>query len=213
MIYFPQESNIILREHWNNKVWTVRPVTVVADTPDVIALYMMPGTICKHPCGYEGSPVPHFLPDEWQLIDRQWQGGGALYLSQPGQWYAVMGLFGENGERIERWYINLQTPYQRTPVGFDYLDQELDIVINRDLTTWQLKDEEKFLEAQRRGRISIEQAAQVRLVGKNFLEQLQSNHLTLFEVWQSWRPPEEWNIPPVPDGWDCIVSSGHQSPP
>jgi hypothetical protein len=72
---------IALREHWNRKIWTVRPVTVVADTLDVIALYMMPGTTYKHPRAIDGSPVPHFLPDEWALLDTQWRGGGALYLA------------------------------------------------------------------------------------------------------------------------------------
>jgi hypothetical protein len=96
-------AQIAIREHWNNKVWTVRPVTVVADTPDVIALYMMTGTIYKHPRAIDGSPVPHFLPDEWVLVDMQWFGGGALYLSPPGQWYVIMGLFGDDNQRIERW--------------------------------------------------------------------------------------------------------------
>jgi hypothetical protein len=201
MSYFSTGSHIILREHWNNKVWTVRPVTVVADVPDVIALYMMPDTTCKHPCAIDGSPVPHFLPDEWLLIDRQWQGGGALYLSQPGQWYAIMGLFEDNGERIEQWYINLQTPYQRTPLGFDYLDQELDIIVNRNLTSWHWKDEEKFLNAQRRRRISIEQAEHVRHVGENFLQQLQTGGMGLTDLWRDWQPPKHWHIPSLPDTW------------
>jgi hypothetical protein len=70
MMYWNRGAQITLREHWNNKVWTVRPVTVVADTPDVIALYMMPGTIYKHPRAMDGSPVPHFLPDQWYWLTR-----------------------------------------------------------------------------------------------------------------------------------------------
>jgi len=85
-MYWNRGAQITLREHWNNKVWTVRPVTVVAETPDVIALYMMPGTIYKHPRAMDGSPVPHLLPDQRVLVDTQWFGGGALYLAPPGQW-------------------------------------------------------------------------------------------------------------------------------
>src|ERR1043166_4019308 len=72
-MHWNRGAQIAIREHWNNKVWTVRPVTVVADTPEVIALYMMPGTIYKHPRAIDGSPVPHFLPDAWVLIDTQWR--------------------------------------------------------------------------------------------------------------------------------------------
>ena len=42
-------DHIFLRETWRGLVWTARPVTVVQDTPDVIAFYMMPGTSYKHP--------------------------------------------------------------------------------------------------------------------------------------------------------------------
>jgi hypothetical protein len=201
MMYWNRGAQITLREHWNNKVWTVRPVTVVADTPDVIALYMMPGTIYKHPRAMDGSPVPHFLPDDWVLIDTQWRGGGALYLAPPGQWYVILGLFGDDNQRIERWYVNLQTPYQRIHMGFDYLDQELDIVLNRELTAWSWKDEEKFIEAQRRGRIPVQQGAYVRRVGEDVLQQLQARRLKLPEPWRSWRPPEHWAIPPMPHAW------------
>jgi hypothetical protein len=204
-MYWNRGAQIVIREHWNRKVWTVRPVTVVADTPDVIALYMMPGTTYKHPRAIDGSPVPHFLPDDWVLVDTQWLGGGALYLSQPGQWYVIMGLLRDDNQRIERWYVNLQTPYQRTHMGFDYLDQELDIVLNRELTAWSWKDEEKFIEAQRRGRIPVQQGAYVRRVGEDVLQQLQARRLKLPEPWRNWRPPEHWAIPPMPHAW-CWAS-------
>lgn len=197
-------AQIALREHWHSKVWTVRPGTVVADTPEVIALYMMPGTLYKHPRTIDGSPVPQFLPDEWVLVDQQWCGGGALYLSRPGQWYVLMGLFGDDNQRIEQWYVNLQTPYHRTPIGFDYLDQELDIIIDRELSAWIWKDEEQFLDAQRRGRISSQPAAHVRRVGEQIVEQLQAHRLPLPELWRQWRPPEQWAIPPLPHDWHVL---------
>jgi hypothetical protein len=205
MMHWHRGVQIALREHWNRKIWTVRPVTVVADTPDVIALYMMPGTTYKHPQAIDGSPVPHFLPDEWVLVDTQWYGGGALYLAPPGQWYVILGLYGDDNQRIEQWYVNLQTPYHRTRIGFDYLDQELDIVINQELTEWRWKDEEQFLDAQRRGRIPMQQAAHVRRVGETIVEQLQARCLTLPEAWRHWRPPEQWDVPPIPHDWHVIA--------
>jgi Protein of unknown function (DUF402) len=204
MMYWNRGAQITLREHWNNKVWTVRPVTVVVDTPEVIALYMMPGTIYKHPRAIDGSPVPHFLPDEWVLVDTQWFGGGALYLAPPGQWYVIMGLLGDDNQRIERWYVNLQTPYHRTRLGFDYLDQELDIVINREFTTWSWKDEEKFIDAQRRGSIPVDQAAHMRRAGESIVQQLKARSMKLPEPWRHWRPPEQWALPPIPHDWHVI---------
>src|SRR4051812_19171502 len=84
---------ILLRETWQGHVWTARPVTVVHDSPTLLAFYMMPGTIYKHPRVPEGNRVPG--PDArwpWRLIDLTWYGGGALYLSKPGEPYMVIGF-------------------------------------------------------------------------------------------------------------------------
>lgn len=197
-------SSIIIREVWERRIWTVRPVTVVEDTPNLIALYMMPGTIYKHPRAIDGSPINHFLPDSWVLQDKEWWGGRALYLTYPGSWYVTIGFFREDNATIAEWYINLQTPYQRTALGFDYLDQELDIVINSNLTAWSWKDEEEFLDAQKRHRISIEQANYVRQVGEDVLHQLEKRQFTLPTDWLNWKPQVSWTIPRLPETWQHV---------
>ena len=174
----------------------VRPVTVVQDTADLIVLYMMPGTIYRYPRLPDGSAIPFFLPDTWILVDRVWHGGGALYLTKPGDWYVLIGFFNDENTAITTWYINLQMPYQRTIHGFDYLDQELDIVINQDLTEWSWKDEAAFTESQRRGRIDAAAAQQIRAVGEHIIEQLAAAQFTLPKDWQEWKPCPDWPTPP-----------------
>lgn len=56
-------SQIVMRETWRGQVWTARPVTVVQDTHELIALYMMPGTVYKHPRILEADRVPAIMPD------------------------------------------------------------------------------------------------------------------------------------------------------
>ena len=132
----------VLRESWRGKVWTARPFRVVLDTPALIALHMMPGSVCKHPKG-----AAEFLPDEWTLSDRPWVGGDMLCLHQPGRWQAVWLFWSPPPERrFLRWYVNLQEPLRRTRLGFDYLDQELDLVIEAD-RSWYWKDEAAFRSA------------------------------------------------------------------
>jgi hypothetical protein len=197
-------TQIVLREHWNGKVWTVRPVTVVHDSAELIALYMMPGTTCKHPRDSSGEHVSCFLPDAWILVDTVWNGGGALYLTEPNSWYVLMGLFGLSSNIIESWYINLQTPYERTPKGFDYLDQELDILVNRELSECAWKDEEKFANAQRGQRIPLHQAAHVRQVGEDIVARIKAQQLSLPQRWINWQPSPCWPIPHMPLGWERI---------
>lgn len=50
-------DRILIREVWRGRVWTARPVTVVQDTSDLIAFYMMPGTRYKHPRATDGGPI------------------------------------------------------------------------------------------------------------------------------------------------------------
>src|SRR3954449_3633945 len=84
-------SQIITREILFGKVWTARPVTVVQDTPDLLALYMMPGTIYKHPRMLDSDEVPPImLAREWRLVDVAWIGGGTLMLSRPGDHSMLM---------------------------------------------------------------------------------------------------------------------------
>ncbi len=201
-IFWSEGTHIAIREHWQNKIWTVRPVTVVQDSPELIALYMMPGTVYKYPCLLDGRPVSQFLPDDWVLIEREWFGGGALYLSQPNNCFALIGFFDDANEKINRWYINLQTPYQRTAIGFDYLDQELDIVVETDLQSWRWKDEAEFAEAQQRGRISQANAQRVQSVADGIVADLENGRFMLPHTWQKWRPPASWAAPVVPHGWD-----------
>jgi protein associated with RNAse G/E len=197
-------SSVIIREVWDQRIWTVRPVTVVEDTSELIALYMMPGTVCKHPRAINGLPVPHFLPDSWVLQDKVWCGGGALYLAYPSAWYVTIGFFNENNTAISEWYINLQTPYQRTTLGFDYLDQELDIIIDPSLSAWSWKDEEKFLDAQKRHRILTEPAVWVRQVGEDILHQLENGQFTLPTDWINWKPQVSWTVPRLPERWQHV---------
>ena len=98
----------------------------------------------------------------------------------------------------------LQTPSQRTRLGFDYLDQALDIVLNRERTAWSGKDEARSLDAQRRGRMPVQHADHVRRVGEHILAQLQARRLKLPESWRNWRPPEPWDIPPMPHDWHVL---------
>jgi hypothetical protein len=199
MIAWRAGSPVVLRETWQGRVWTARPVRVVQDLPELLVLHMQPGTVYKHP-----DDVPEFLPDEWTLRDRVWTGGDALYLCPPDAWHMVVLFFTPPPtRRLDRWYVNLQLPLVRTAIGFDYLDQELDIVIAPDRSSWHWKDEDRFLECQRRGRITAEDAARVRAEGERVLSQLASEDSIFARGWDAWSPPRDWPGPAtLSDGWN-----------
>ena len=128
---FHPGEHILLRQVWRGKPWFVRPVTVVRDTPEFIALYVAPGTICKWPRTTDGQKL-RIPQDEWVLEDVPWV-GRMLRLTVPGEGHSVLLFWNESGQ-FASWYIDLETPMARTPLGFDYMDQMLDIVVAPDLS-------------------------------------------------------------------------------
>ena len=204
MPYFRPGTHVIIREVLQHRVWTARPVTVVQDTSSLIALCMAPGTCFKHPRTPDGSPVPDTMIDDWVLVDQQWTGGGALYLSIPNAPYALMLFWSDDQSTFLGWYLNLQEPYRRTSLGFDYLDLELDLVVNADRTSWHWKDEAKFAKLQQYGRISSEQARGLRAEVERILAHIQNKQPFFASGWERWSLPAHWTIPILPRGWDLM---------
>jgi hypothetical protein len=142
---------VVVREVWRGRVWKARPSIVVHDRPDQLALYLPRGTPTKLP---PGSGIRH---NEWTLEDGVFR-SDAPRLTRPGDPYSVL-LFWHDGA-FNGWYVNFERPLTRAPLGFDYLDRELDLRARPDRTT-ELLDEDEFEQAQRLGVISTDEAADV----------------------------------------------------
>jgi len=104
---------------------------------------------------------------------------------------------------LRGWYINLEEPFRRTALGFDWLDQMLDIVVSPDLSTWHWKDEDEFEAAVRFGVLSPARANTLRNEGEKAIAWLQSGK-SPFNGWEKWRPDPSWTVPVLPKGWDTI---------
>ncbi len=145
-----------------------RPVTVVRDTPELLAVWMAPGTECVRPVLADGTPV-HDEPLATRYTapgppsGLRWAGSGVLKLARPGEPWSVW-LFWERGWRFRSWYVNLEEPRTRWSGGFDSEDHFLDISVYPD-RSWLWRDEDEFAQAQRSGLMGPEQAAEVRAPG------------------------------------------------
>jgi Protein of unknown function (DUF402) len=199
-------QQIILREVNQGRVWAVRPVTVVEDSADRIATYMAPGTIWKRPVSASGEPLRLQSPD-WGLADVTWTGNGALLLTTPVAAHSVMLWWEPVSWRLEGWYVNLEQPYRRTTLGFDYLDQILDIVVAPDRSSWYWKDEDEFAAAQELGIFSKAEATAIRAEGERVIAAIEANAPPFCDGWESWRPDPAWGIPGIPAGWDDVEGS------
>lgn len=205
--YWPTGEPIVSREVWRGRVWTVRPMTLVRDDAGLIAYYMAPGTRYLHPRAPDGGPIPHFLPDDWRLVERTWVGGSALYLTRPGTAHVVMRMMDDTDSQVAFWYINLQQPIRRTRLGFDYLDHELDIVVEPDRTTWRWKDEDHLAASVARGLLDEAGARAIRAEGERVTAALGTSDTLVSEEWERWRPPADWSIPAIPPDWQTVTDT------
>ena len=80
------------------------------------------------------------------------------------------------------WYVQLQSPIVRRPNAIDTMDHALDAVIEPD-GKWHWKDEDDFVEAQRLGVFTPEEAAAVRREGERVI----ADRLWI-TGWERWRP-------------------------
>ena len=198
-------DQILYREVTHGKVWTARPVTVIQDTLDLLALYLhnnTPWKLCAPPD--TETDLLHCKANlrPWKLIDAVWGYGDTVFLISPGRSHAVHVMW-DRQQKFAGWYVNLQEPVRHTHLGFDFLDQELDIVVSPDLT-WRWKDAEHLVQAQSIGLFSPEQVNAIRQEGRQVIEDIQAKVSPFDGSWNNWKPPTDWPIPGLPEGWDWV---------
>ncbi|MFF5708439.1 DUF402 domain-containing protein [Streptomyces sp. NPDC012756] len=193
------------RGNGTGAVHICRPVTVVQDTPELLAVWMAPGTECVRPVLADGTSV-HDEPlatryTAPRTTERaRWAGSGVLKLARPGEPWSVW-LFWERGWRFRSWYVNLEEPRTRWSGGLDSEDHFLDISVYPD-RSWLWRDEDEFAQAQRSGLMSAAQAAGVRAAGERAVERIKAWGTPFADRWEDWRPDPGWPVPELPADWD-----------
>ncbi|MFJ6849674.1 DUF402 domain-containing protein [Streptomyces sp. NPDC091271] len=182
-----------------------RPVTVVQDTDELLAVWMASGTECVRPVLADGTQV-HAEPLATRYtrprttVRSRWFGSGVLKLARPGDPWSVW-LFWDRGWLFRNWYVNLEEPRSRWSGGVDSQDHFLDISVRPD-HSWEWLDEDEFAQAQAVGLMDDATARRVREAGLAAVEVIQRWGAPFSDGWEHWRPDPRWQVPPLPDDWD-----------
>jgi hypothetical protein len=198
--YWSRGDVIVLRGVLRGKLWWACPAYVVQDTVELVALYWPVGTPTKSPV--RRPTVQDELHNRIQLEDRLWKDNDVLSLNPANAAHSIQVMWQAGTHRLRCWYVHLQEPLRRTPIGFDTMDQILDIVISPDKSHWRWKDEDEFAEA---GKIGVYSAAKVRAIrteGEGVIKILDANASPFCDGWEHWKPPSEWTIPAFIPGWE-----------
>ncbi len=179
------------REVLHGRPWVTSPVRVVADTGELLAVYLAEGTPFTFP--------PHpFGPHPWSGQDR-WRSTSLLQLYRAGDGYSVWAFYpGDDPATRLGWYVNFEEPARRDRSGFDTLDHGLDIWIPTG-GRWEWKDRDDVAAQVASGRLTEEEAARVWTRAEQVAADLDRG-VRWWHEWDDWRPDPTWTVPtdPVP---------------
>nr|WSX77079.1 DUF402 domain-containing protein [Streptomyces sp. NBC_00899] len=193
------------RGNGTDAVHIARPVTVVRDDAEVLAVWMAPNTPVVRPVIADGTPV-HREPLATRYVKpratrvEKWWGAGVLKLARPGEPWSVW-LFWDQEWRFRSWYVNLEEPLRRWSGGVDSEDHFLDISVHED-RSWRWLDEDEFAQAQADGLMTAALAARVRQAGWRAVRMIEAWGPPFSDRWQDWRPDPRWPVPGLPADWD-----------
>jgi len=165
------------------------PFTVVTDTEDLLALFIPRGAIYKR--WRQG-------PNGRELGDDRWR-NDVLRLMFPGKGYSVW-LFWDDAHAFSAYYINMEEPFRRTPIGFDTNDHTLDVVVNPQ-GEWRWKDEADFASRIDQGIYNADFAAELRTEAESVIRAVEQGESPFSDGWETWQPDPAWSAPALPKGW------------
>jgi len=186
---------IVRREIWRGRPTGAWGGYVLEDTDEQIVLYLPEGAPLAFTQDFFGAPHP------WSRRDR-WVGHGVVQLHRPGSMNSVWVFWAGPGRELAAWYVNIEEPWRRSPLGFDTQDLELDLVIEPD-GAWSFKDDEQLEPWIARGRWTPEEIVAIRAEGARLGAELDAGRRWWSEEWATWEPDPAWAPPVLPEGWDA----------
>lgn len=190
---------------------TVRPGTVVLDDDRGIVVWIAPGTEVLLPVLRNGAALRR-AGDEGMFTEPRiqskqlWTGNGILMIGLPDRPYSVWLFYKDDGS-LGCYYVNLETPFERTEEGIQARDLVLDLVVlpRRD---WHYKDEDELEGAERVGYFSADEAEAIREAGRIAEADIEAWRYPFSAGFEYFFPDPKWGIPALPEHytWDVDLT-------
>lgn len=203
---------VVVRGIFNNCIWIAQSSLVVKDDEREVALALLPGAECRMPDGYiNGKHGPGGKWDRWgdylnrnpDLQSFTWHTRRLLLLMEPDTYYGTVLFWEESSDQFINYYINFQTPFKRSERGFDFLDLELDIIIEPNFI-WHWKDTDEYQSGIQQGVIHDEWVRNIENAKKEVFIKLENRLYPFDGSWLDWKPDPNWSSPALPENWDKI---------
>jgi hypothetical protein len=204
-------ETVVLQELWRGRVWAARPMRVVRDDDDLVALWFPRDTRWQAPTTpptreREATRAERFVTSlalgDWTYSESTWD-VDTLQLVRPGDWHAVWVSWLPNGEHWG-WYVNLQRPLERTQRGFVTMDLMLDVIVEPD-RSWRYKDEDELEALVAAGIFDVQTDLRIRDEALRVIESAEQLEPPFSDPWTDWRPNPEWTLPELPADWELVA--------
>jgi hypothetical protein len=208
LVTFEPGEHILFRSVKDGQLHGVLPVTVVRDDDELSVVYLAEGTPIRWPALADGRDMRSIPPEDafasdWTTVGRTWEGQGILMVTPPGQAHSVWHFWHEPNRSFWGWYVNLQAPLRRTPLGYDSEDHTLDIWVEAP-RTWEWKDEHELEAAVKAGYYTAEKAAAIRAEGERVIQRIERWESPFSDGWDRWQPDPAWPVPELRPDWDRL---------
>jgi hypothetical protein len=203
---WPAGATVVIRQHRNGRFRAVTPLRVIEDRPDRRVLYVPRGTRFMAPADRRGR-VTRSIRAEAGVVPDRWRDRAALHIVPEGAAFAVILRWRRSFDDFAGFYVNLQEPLRPTAIGFDAMDQTLDVLVTPDRSQVRVKDEAELLEAAADGFFSAAEVASIREAADAATRLVIAREPPFDEPWHRWLPDPAWPTPELPAGWESVPLS------
>jgi hypothetical protein len=182
------------------------PHVVIQDTDELVALFIPEGTQTwrwnvaegrfREPRVTQGHSVRLLFPGKPFEVSVFYETG-----SGPARW--VRHYFPDGKGPFYGWKVDLTSPFGRSAMGFDVIDEVLDIVVTPD-RTYRWLDEDEMAHLIELGLYTEDDADEVRDAGRAVIKLIEAGKPPFDDEWVLWRPPQDLMLGPVPEGWQYL---------
>jgi len=211
--YYKEGNRCVLRGIYDNKIWIASSVIIVKDSQKETILLLLPGAQCAVPREYRrwGDEAWGKKLNRWAIANKEkiyleefiWKTNRILYFLEPDKYYCCCLFWDNKSNKFKFYYINFQTPYERSHCEFDTLDLDLDIIVDEQYN-WKWKDQDDYQAAIQDGGIKTEWVNGIEQYKNETIERIRKKSYPMDHSWINWRPDSSWKPPRLIEGWQII---------
>ena len=182
---------------------------VLEDTEHVTVLATPVGSDVRRRAGRGSGPNGRLVvPSDWDgsYVEATWFGAPVVRVRRGDTPWSVW-RWHDGADWMPDWYVNLELPWARTPLGFDSQDWTLDVVAREEPDgrwhAW-FKDEDELEFYASTGEWSAHLADEVRRVGADAHRAATARAWPFDADWSAWVPDPAWRPVRLPTGWDRV---------